>query len=118
MLCAGTGGKITREDVLLAGAIVARLTAPAGDRNRSVRAPNRPVAVNDQAAIARDAWLLAVAEPGEPAAGGAARQGAAPDQGGRNLAALVLRPTWPTRPRSIAMRSCRGSILHGPNHAA
>ena len=89
ILCAGTGGKITREDVLLAGAIVARLTAPAGDRNRPVSPPHG-VALNDQAAIARDAWLLAVAAPGtQPLAdllGKELRQ----TQGGRNLAALHL----------------------------
>ena len=45
LLCAGTDGKITREDVLLAGAIVARLTEE----------PHwQP---DDQALIARDAWL-------------------------------------------------------------
>ena len=51
LLCAGTGGKITREDVLLAGAIVARLTTPAGDRPRFALAPSE-IALNDQAAIA------------------------------------------------------------------
>ena len=45
LLCAGTDGRITREDVLFAGAVVARLTS-------------EPLWVpDDQALIARDAWL-------------------------------------------------------------
>ena len=47
LLCSGTRGKITREDVLLAGAIVDRLMA-AGKVAES--------APNDQARIARAAW--------------------------------------------------------------
>lgn len=46
LLCAGTRGEITREDVLLAGAIVQRVI---GQR------PGQ-IAMNDQAAIAADAW--------------------------------------------------------------
>lgn len=46
LLCAGTRGEITREDVLLAGAIVERLAG---------HCPGRFV-LNDQAAIAADAW--------------------------------------------------------------
>jgi 2-phosphosulfolactate phosphatase len=94
LLCAGTGGKITREDVLLAGAIVARLTAPAGDRHRSATAPGETatggIVLNDQAAIARDAWLLAVAEPGEQELANLLRRELRQTQGGRNLAALHL----------------------------
>jgi 2-phosphosulfolactate phosphatase len=89
LLCAGTGGKITREDVLLAGAIVARLTAPAGNRHRSATALNA-IVVNDQAAIARDAWLMAVAEPGEQPLAERLRKELRQTQGGRNLAALAL----------------------------
>lgn len=46
LLCAGTRGEIAREDVLLAGAIVQRITG------------KRPghFTMNDQAAIAADAW--------------------------------------------------------------
>ncbi|HEX4145264.1 MAG TPA: 2-phosphosulfolactate phosphatase [Pirellulales bacterium] len=89
LLCAGTGGKITREDVLLAGAIAARLTASADDRQRSAADPSSPV-LNDQAAIARDAWLLAVAEPGNRPMAERLRQQLRETQGGRNLAALGL----------------------------
>jgi 2-phosphosulfolactate phosphatase len=45
LLCAGTDGRITREDVLFAGAVVSRL-----------RHGEREWEVNDQAAIAADAW--------------------------------------------------------------
>ncbi|WP_233200212.1 2-phosphosulfolactate phosphatase [Blastopirellula marina] len=46
IVCAGTDGEITREDVLLAGAIVDHL---------STDAPS-PIELNDQAQIATDAW--------------------------------------------------------------
>ncbi len=80
ILCAGTGGRITREDVLLAGAIAARLMDRAACE------------LNDQAAIARAAWLevagnLAADSPELVAALAATlRQ----TQGGRNLARLGL----------------------------
>lgn len=47
IICAGTDGEITREDVLLAGAITDEL----------IRGRMADLAVNDQANIARDAWL-------------------------------------------------------------
>ncbi|MBI1247117.1 2-phosphosulfolactate phosphatase [bacterium] len=46
VVCAGTDGEITREDVLLAGAIVDQLTL---EKDNSV-------GLNDQAQIAADAW--------------------------------------------------------------
>ena len=46
--------------------------------------------LNDQAAIARDAWLLAVAEPGEQKPTELLRKQLRQTQGGRNLAALDL----------------------------
>lgn len=49
IVCAGTEGEITREDVLLAGAIVDLLSADAAE----------PLQLNDQAQIAVDAWLEA-----------------------------------------------------------
>ncbi len=56
LLCAGTRGQITREDVLLAGAIVARLTHP--ERADLLVAANQtgPQTVNDQARIATNCW--------------------------------------------------------------
>jgi 2-phosphosulfolactate phosphatase len=50
LLCAGTRGEITREDVLLAGAIVDELS----------RQFPIPLEVNDQADLAGDAWRSAV----------------------------------------------------------
>ncbi|MBA2117075.1 2-phosphosulfolactate phosphatase [Bremerella alba] len=47
VVCAGTAGEITREDVLLAGAIVDHLSTDATE----------PMQLNDQAQIAADAWL-------------------------------------------------------------
>ncbi|MHC2067594.1 2-phosphosulfolactate phosphatase [Bremerella sp. T1] len=46
IVCAGTEGEVTREDVLLAGAIVDQLNAGATE----------PLPINDQAQIALDAW--------------------------------------------------------------
>jgi 2-phosphosulfolactate phosphatase len=99
LLCAGTGGKITREDVLLAGAIVARLTSPAGDQPRSANAPgdkalvdkaSSEIVLNDQAILARDAWLLALSRQGDQPLTELLRNQLRQTQGGRNLAALNL----------------------------
>jgi 2-phosphosulfolactate phosphatase len=57
LLCAGTRGEITGEDVLLAGAIVARLT---GDESIGKKSPANLEAnfsLNDQARIAVACWL-------------------------------------------------------------
>jgi 2-phosphosulfolactate phosphatase len=51
VLCAGTDGEVTREDALLAGAIV-------DDVMRSTS--GQPLALNDQAELAADAWRCAV----------------------------------------------------------
>jgi len=53
LVCAGTGGAITAEDVLFAGAVVERLTEAVigGTTNR--------YELNDQARLARDAWRTA-----------------------------------------------------------
>ena len=48
LVCAGTDGEVTREDVLAAGAIVEQLTAGV------------PWELNDQAQLARDAWRATV----------------------------------------------------------
>ena len=50
LVCAGTDGHVTREDTLLAGAIVEDAVRNCGARLR----------LNDQAEIAADAWLTAV----------------------------------------------------------
>ena len=79
VLCAGTDGEITREDVLVAGAIVEEL------------APRGPWQLNDAAAIARDAWLQ-VATGGSAAGDRRSRliEALRGSQGGRNLIAIGL----------------------------
>ena len=47
LLCAGTDGKVSVEDTLLAGALVDRLVQQAA----------KPISINDQAGIAQAAWL-------------------------------------------------------------
>lgn len=79
LVCAGTRGEITREDVLLAGALVELQTAP--------RLPECDL--NDQAALAVDAWQTTI--PKHTRDDKAALQAAlvhalASSQGGRNLA--------------------------------
>jgi 2-phosphosulfolactate phosphatase len=80
LLCAGTKGKITREDVLFAGAVVDRLLA-AGAVDENLQ--------NDQARIARAAWRQASGDvwPLEPATLAAELRNS---QGGRNLKAIHL----------------------------
>jgi 2-phosphosulfolactate phosphatase len=58
IVCAGTGGTITREDVLVAGSLVAGLTSGAAAWE-----------LNDEAVIARDAWLAVGGEFTSPASG-------------------------------------------------
>jgi 2-phosphosulfolactate phosphatase len=72
LICSGTGGEITREDVLLAGAIVERLEA-AG-----------PWQLNDQARLAADGWRSV------ESSGVALAHALADTQGGRNLVELGL----------------------------
>jgi 2-phosphosulfolactate phosphatase len=56
LLCAGTNGSITREDVLLAGAITWGLTLP---DNPAMAGEWYRCQLNDQARLARDAWQVA-----------------------------------------------------------
>jgi 2-phosphosulfolactate phosphatase len=72
IICAGTQGEITREDTLLAGAIVTKLERSAGSQ----------IDVNDQAAIAADAWQSAVGDISDIRRLAAAMKAS---QGGRNL---------------------------------
>jgi 2-phosphosulfolactate phosphatase len=72
LLCAGTDGEITREDVLFAGAIVDDLRRRSGAANL----------LNDQAEIAADAWRSAVRDLTQGSLlAGALRT----SRGGRNL---------------------------------
>ena len=72
IVCAGTAGQVSREDVLLAGAIVHLLDATGGAAGPQL---------NDQAAIARDAWLAAIESAPLP-------QLLRESRGGRNLLKL------------------------------
>jgi 2-phosphosulfolactate phosphatase len=83
LICAGTESKITREDVLCAGAVVDRLTAweliGASD-------------LNDEARIARDAWRETMhgLEIDDPGAIETLARTLRDTRGGRNLIALGL----------------------------
>jgi len=74
LLCAGTGGEVTREDTLLAGAVVERLCGRLAPR------------LNDQALLAGDAWRAITTEFPDPALADVLRH----TRGGRNLAAIGL----------------------------
>jgi 2-phosphosulfolactate phosphatase len=73
LVCAGTDGRVTREDVLLAGALVDRL-----------RGPLPRHMVSDAARIACDAWLAVADTRLESALHNC--------QGGRNLLTLGMEP--------------------------
>jgi phosphosulfolactate phosphohydrolase-like enzyme len=80
MLCAGTRGRITREDVLFAGAVIDRLLSEATVDES---------ALNDQARIARAAWRDAAGGQSSPPAISLAAE-LRQTQGGRNLKAIHL----------------------------
>jgi len=82
LVCAGTQGEITREDVLLAGC----LTLGRTDSDEKARTIDRDL-VNDEAQIAADAWTIAFAQlrAGVPLPGVLAKT-----QGGRNTIRLGL----------------------------
>jgi 2-phosphosulfolactate phosphatase len=52
LLCAGTDGKVTREDVLFAGSVVEKLLSEGFE----------PLGLNDEARIAQDVWRSAVGD--------------------------------------------------------
>ena len=72
LVCAGTDGEVTREDALLAGAIVDDLAS-----NRDLR-----MALNDQAEIAADAWRACCRDLG---ANDPLQRALRASRGGRNL---------------------------------
>jgi len=80
LLCAGTRGEITREDVLFAGSIVAELQSPLAGHAE----------VNDQAAIAEDAWRGARNRADAPIAPDELTELLKNSRGGRNLQAIGL----------------------------
>jgi 2-phosphosulfolactate phosphatase len=85
LVCSGTQGKVTREDVLAAGAVTAILTGALDGR------PSDTVALNDQARIAQDAWLEALGpRDGKRRVEDVIAATLRYTQGGRNLRALGL----------------------------
>ncbi len=72
IICAGTDGIITREDVLMAGAIVAGLNLPED-------------LLNDQALLARDAWLEVAADRSAVDLAARLTEVMRESRGGRNL---------------------------------
>ena len=82
LLCAGTRGRVTREDVLLAGALVEKLAGNVVEEE----------IINDEARLARDAWRQAMGSLHPP--GRRANQRLAEVlhecQGGRNLIGVGL----------------------------
>jgi 2-phosphosulfolactate phosphatase len=82
LLCAGTRGQITREDVLCAGAISELLLETIADE----------MLINDQARIARDCWRAGVPHGARPlkALAGELSLALHDTQGGRNLMAIGL----------------------------
>jgi 2-phosphosulfolactate phosphatase len=82
LLCAGTRGHVTREDVLCAGAISELL----------LEAAEKEPLVNDQARIAVDCWRAAVPHGARPpkALAGELSLALHDTQGGRNLLAIGL----------------------------
>jgi 2-phosphosulfolactate phosphatase len=82
LLCAGTRGRITREDVLCAGALCEHLLETAADTS----------SINDQARIALDCWRAAVPHGARPpqALAGEVSLALHETQGGRNLMAIGL----------------------------
>jgi 2-phosphosulfolactate phosphatase len=92
LLCAGTRGEITREDVLLAGLLVERLLIAYSSHgclgsireSSSAIAPSRETTLNDQAMLALAAWQDS--ETPGPTLSEQLRQ----SNGGRNLARIGL----------------------------
>ena len=83
LLCAGTGGRITREDVLFAGALVAR----------AIQHGRADHELNDSARLAADAWAAVErlqTEQTDSSPVAAVATALKRTQGGRNLKALGL----------------------------
>jgi len=81
LLCAGTDGQVTREDVLFSGAVVTELSSPSL-RDGEFRHGVAGYILNDQAEIAADAWRSCVRDlSGANPLGQALRA----SRGGRNL---------------------------------
>jgi len=85
LLCAGTRGEITGEDVLFAGAVASRMSArglAADDENKTL--------LNDQAHVAAMAWQTLVSDNETSSAAALGNHLAKHTRGGRNVTALGL----------------------------
>ncbi len=82
LLCAGTDGKITREDVLCAGCLVEMVCNTTVDK----------IEINDESRLARAAWRQAIgqAHSGNTAAIEQLAKSLRHTQGGRNLIGMGL----------------------------
>ncbi len=78
VLCAGTDGQVTREDVLAAGAIVERIARDGAWQ------------LDDQSLIARDAWRAVVGESVEQPRIAQLEVALRDSRGGRNLAKIGM----------------------------
>ena len=104
ILCAGTDGHISEDDVLLAGMLVDRIQRQGG----------RAYQQNGQAITARELWLNSFALPqafgAEPFDPDLLADRLRKSLGARSLIALGWTPTFWPRPRSIGSTSCRDWI--------
>lgn len=82
VVCAGTQGRITREDTLLAGALVDALEEQSVGNDRAIG--------SDEARLAQGAWRDVVARCGGMPSPSALARELADSQGGRNVRALGL----------------------------
>lgn len=80
LLCAGTRGEVTREDVLCAGLLADRL----------IGAQSSALEINDQLLIARDVWLAFAASQKSADLSASLALALRSTQGGRNLTCLGL----------------------------
>ncbi len=82
LLCAGTEGEITREDVLFAGVVV----------DNVCNSTEAKIEINDQARIARGTWrhMIGSADSHDPAAVEQLAKNLRHTQGGHNLIALGM----------------------------
>lgn len=83
LLCAGTRGQITREDVLFAGFVADRIIQLSGD---SSHAPD----INDQLLIARGCWQAFAGNEEDQGIAGSLAVALRSTQGGRNLKKIGL----------------------------
>ena len=92
LLCAGTNGEITREDVLFAGAVVERLTGLPALKSKGDTTQSMPSEYNDAARLAQAAWESIGDNRYSP---GSLAAELRDTQGGRNLIGIGLQDDLP-----------------------